>query len=228
MSETNTVKPVYNDHPRDSKFVALLTGGHSSEVGLCYKDLNWDSEIVVAVGRWSLAQVWKCCIARILSRRESKEFIRLWQSNKRSVFYQKCLFRATQNSILWGPAIKTVFRYEKKTIFFFLLFCVKPTNVTNIIPYSLWFSLKLIIFPDSKWSNISNIVLTFYLILKVLQRNFEHFNGAQELTIYIDLGMSLKSILYFFISALFSRLTIINWISFQPLLIDKVNIAGYN
>ncbi len=32
----------------------LLTGGSCSEVGLCYKNLNWDSKIVVAVGRWSL------------------------------------------------------------------------------------------------------------------------------------------------------------------------------
>jgi hypothetical protein len=32
----------------------LLTGGRCSEVGLCYYDLNWDSKMAVAVGRWSL------------------------------------------------------------------------------------------------------------------------------------------------------------------------------
>jgi len=31
----------------------LLTGGYCSEVGfgLCYEDLNWDSNMIVAVGR---------------------------------------------------------------------------------------------------------------------------------------------------------------------------------
>ncbi len=32
----------------------LFTGGRCSVVGLCYKDSNWDSKVVVAVGRWSL------------------------------------------------------------------------------------------------------------------------------------------------------------------------------
>jgi hypothetical protein len=32
----------------------LLTGGRCSEVSSCYKDLNWDSKIVVAVVRWLL------------------------------------------------------------------------------------------------------------------------------------------------------------------------------
>jgi hypothetical protein len=35
----------------------LLTGDRCSEIGFCYKDANLDSKIVVAVGRWSLAQV---------------------------------------------------------------------------------------------------------------------------------------------------------------------------
>jgi hypothetical protein len=52
-----TAKPVYNDHPRDPKFVAVVDSGRCSELGLCYKNLNWDSKMVVAVGRWSLPQV---------------------------------------------------------------------------------------------------------------------------------------------------------------------------
>ncbi len=36
----------------------LLTGGRCSEVDLCYKDISWDSKMVVAIDRWSLAQVW--------------------------------------------------------------------------------------------------------------------------------------------------------------------------
>jgi hypothetical protein len=35
----------------------LLTGGRCSVVGLCYKDLHRESDMVVAVGRWPLAQV---------------------------------------------------------------------------------------------------------------------------------------------------------------------------
>ena len=55
-----TVKPAYNDHTRDPKIVAAvdrrsLFGGH-----LCYKRSNWDLKtvaVVVAIRRWSLAQV---------------------------------------------------------------------------------------------------------------------------------------------------------------------------
>jgi hypothetical protein len=45
----------YNDHPRDPNFVAVVV--RCSEVGLCYKNSNWDSKMVVAEGKWSLAQV---------------------------------------------------------------------------------------------------------------------------------------------------------------------------
>ncbi len=38
-------KPVYNDHLRGPKFVAVVDGC------LLFRDLNWDSKIVVAVGR---------------------------------------------------------------------------------------------------------------------------------------------------------------------------------
>ncbi len=49
-----TVKPVYNDHPRDPKIVAAvdrwsLFGGH-----LCHKRSNWDLKTVAVVDRWSL------------------------------------------------------------------------------------------------------------------------------------------------------------------------------
>jgi len=34
-------------------WLPLLTGGHCLEVALCYKNWNWDSIMVAAVGRWS-------------------------------------------------------------------------------------------------------------------------------------------------------------------------------
>jgi hypothetical protein len=50
-----TVKPVYTTITHGIKNLRpLLTGGHCSEVVLCYKDLNWNAKMVVAVGRWSL------------------------------------------------------------------------------------------------------------------------------------------------------------------------------
>jgi hypothetical protein len=51
----NTVKPVYNNHPRDSNFEAvvkrwwLFRGRY-----VCCKESNWDSKIRAAVGSWSL------------------------------------------------------------------------------------------------------------------------------------------------------------------------------
>ncbi len=50
----STVKPVHNDHPRDSKIVAVvdrwsLFGGH-----LCKKRSNWDLKIMAVVDRWWL------------------------------------------------------------------------------------------------------------------------------------------------------------------------------
>ncbi len=36
------------------KLWPLLTGDRCSEVGLCYKNLNWGSKMVVVVGRWLL------------------------------------------------------------------------------------------------------------------------------------------------------------------------------
>ncbi len=53
-SKLCTVKPVYNDHPRDPKIVAVvdrwsLFGGH-----LCYKRSNWDLKTVAVEERWSL------------------------------------------------------------------------------------------------------------------------------------------------------------------------------
>ncbi len=55
MKNKFTVKPVYNDHPRDPKFMAVVDRWSLySEVGLCYEVSNWDFKMVVAVGRWSL------------------------------------------------------------------------------------------------------------------------------------------------------------------------------
>jgi hypothetical protein len=55
--ESYTVKSVCNDRPGDPKFIAPLLTGSCSEVGICYKDLNWDYKIIVAVGCWSLFKV---------------------------------------------------------------------------------------------------------------------------------------------------------------------------
>jgi hypothetical protein len=50
----NTVKPEYNDNPRDPKIVPLLTGGRCSEVILCNDSSILDHKMMVVVGRWSL------------------------------------------------------------------------------------------------------------------------------------------------------------------------------
>jgi hypothetical protein len=50
----NTVKPVYNISLGTLSLWPLLTDGCCSEVALRYKGSNWDSKIVVFVGRWSL------------------------------------------------------------------------------------------------------------------------------------------------------------------------------
>jgi len=50
----NTIKPVYNEHPRDHKMWPLSTGGRCSEATSCYTDRNWDPKTVVVVGKWSL------------------------------------------------------------------------------------------------------------------------------------------------------------------------------
>jgi hypothetical protein len=54
---TSTVKPEYNDHPRDPEMWPLLTCGRCSEVLLYSKCDKRDAEIVVVVERWSLTQV---------------------------------------------------------------------------------------------------------------------------------------------------------------------------
>jgi hypothetical protein len=55
VDSAHTVKLEYIDHPRDPNLWPLLTGGRCSEVAVCYNDSNWDSKMVVVVGRWSLA-----------------------------------------------------------------------------------------------------------------------------------------------------------------------------
>ncbi len=49
-----TVKPVYNDHPRDPKIVAVVDRWSLFRGHLCYKTSNWDLKIVAVVDRWSL------------------------------------------------------------------------------------------------------------------------------------------------------------------------------
>ncbi len=43
-----------NNHPRDSKFVAVVERWSLLRSGFILKDLNWDSKMVVSVGRLSL------------------------------------------------------------------------------------------------------------------------------------------------------------------------------
>jgi len=64
INNVHAVKPVYNDHPRDPKIVAIVDRWSLSGDYLCYKRSNWDLKIVaivdrqvVAIRRWSLAQV---------------------------------------------------------------------------------------------------------------------------------------------------------------------------
>ena len=49
-----TVKPVYNEHPWNSKLWPLLTSDRCSKVSICYKHRKLDPKIVVPVDRWSL------------------------------------------------------------------------------------------------------------------------------------------------------------------------------
>ncbi len=47
----HTVKPVYNDHPRDPKLWPLLTGCCCSKVALCHKTWKWDPKMLTC-GRY--------------------------------------------------------------------------------------------------------------------------------------------------------------------------------
>jgi hypothetical protein len=49
-----TIKPVYNDHPRDPKIVVVVDRWSLFRGHLCYKRSNWDLKIVAVVDRWSL------------------------------------------------------------------------------------------------------------------------------------------------------------------------------
>ncbi len=50
-SFSNTVKPVYNDHARDPKIVAVVVRWSLFEGHLCYKRSHWDLKIVAVVDR---------------------------------------------------------------------------------------------------------------------------------------------------------------------------------
>ena len=51
-----TVKPVYNEHPWNSKLWPLLTGDRCSKVPICYKHKNRTPKPLNSDSRWSLAQ----------------------------------------------------------------------------------------------------------------------------------------------------------------------------
>jgi hypothetical protein len=49
MEITDTVKPVYNGHPRDRKLVAVV-----DRWSLFRAYLKWDQKMLVVIDRWSL------------------------------------------------------------------------------------------------------------------------------------------------------------------------------
>ncbi len=48
------VKPVYNDHPRDPKIVAVVGSWSLFRGNLCNKSSKWDHIMVVVIDMWSL------------------------------------------------------------------------------------------------------------------------------------------------------------------------------
>jgi hypothetical protein len=59
-----TFKPMYNDHPRDPKIVAVVEKWSLFRCHLCNKSSKWDHKmavrrygLVVVIRRWSIAQV---------------------------------------------------------------------------------------------------------------------------------------------------------------------------
>jgi hypothetical protein len=50
----DAVKPVYNDHPRDPKIVAVVDRWSFFRGHLCNKRPNWELKIVAVVDRWPL------------------------------------------------------------------------------------------------------------------------------------------------------------------------------
>ncbi len=57
ITSSYTVKLVYNDHPWDSKIVAVVDRWSLLRGHLFNKSSIWDLKIVVAIWRWSFAQV---------------------------------------------------------------------------------------------------------------------------------------------------------------------------
>ncbi len=60
----------------------LLNGGHCSQVSLGSKDSFWDLKMMVAIWRWSLAQVWLYSKASLVWKFTSFEMLQLWSSKK--------------------------------------------------------------------------------------------------------------------------------------------------
>jgi hypothetical protein len=50
---TNTVKPVYNDHPRDTNIVTVVDRWSLFRGHLCSKSSIWEHLMVVVVDNWS-------------------------------------------------------------------------------------------------------------------------------------------------------------------------------
>ncbi len=50
----NAVEPVYNDHPRDTKIVAVVGRWSLFRVHICNKSSEWDHKLMVVIDRWSL------------------------------------------------------------------------------------------------------------------------------------------------------------------------------
>ncbi len=51
---SDTVKPVYKDHPWDPKIVAVVDRWSLFRGNLCNESPNWDLKIVVVIDRWSI------------------------------------------------------------------------------------------------------------------------------------------------------------------------------
>ena len=51
---TRTVKPVYNDQPRDPKLVVVIDKWSLFGGNLCYERSKWDYKMMGVIGRWLL------------------------------------------------------------------------------------------------------------------------------------------------------------------------------
>jgi hypothetical protein len=54
MRKLNTVKPVYNHHPENTKIQAVVDKWSLFRGHLCYESTRWDLKMVAVMGRLSL------------------------------------------------------------------------------------------------------------------------------------------------------------------------------